>query len=312
MTGDAENNGPTIKGAASGHRFRRAAVGMVVGALLPFVVYAFRDSFRGVLPPEVLDDACYGLLVVSWVVFIWGLYHYVKGKGYSGALALVGVFHLLSVPYVATLPDRSKSQYSAPGLFTFLILVLCLLVVAAVKWPHYLSYTRKVCDECAQRDLESVREAFARVKKEATDMRLPWDTDSIAAIAAGHGLEYMVGPHYGWNGTDPKCRVLVRLASDKGAWIIQATSLEGSRPMGPASRYLYCVSAHDGAELAVQTMDKITVGEPVSSAWNGYPRTDSRGHALCYSGSIVENVGTAQHPRLGIKKPESGKCAGTP
>lgn len=50
------------------------------------------------------------ILIISNILWYWGLYHYAKSKGQSGWTALLGLLNLIGILVLILLPNRFKNQ----------------------------------------------------------------------------------------------------------------------------------------------------------------------------------------------------------
>jgi hypothetical protein len=204
-------------------------------------------------------------------------------------------------------PEKSKT-----GCGCALLVVLVFAIIVMLKIPYYISGKRTGCDRQAAAETAKIAEAFGKLAKEAERLKIPWDEQTIGSVVSGAGLQYMVGPHYGWGGCSDDCRLLFRMIRDGGRWIIEGTALKGSMPSGPDSRYCYRRILSDGKELPVKPIKYvIDADDGMSHHWNTYPRKDDSGRKRCYGESMPWNRGKAERP-AGIIKPNPGKCPECP
>ncbi len=81
---------------------RKTNIGVGLGILAQFVgfvliVVAYEVAILG-----------YSFLFGGIVLFIWGCWSYAKGKGYEGAVGLLGLFTIIGLIILACLPDKHK------------------------------------------------------------------------------------------------------------------------------------------------------------------------------------------------------------
>lgn len=50
------------------------------------------------------------LIYGGFLLFIWGLWNYAKGKGYHGAWGLLGLLSVFGFMILALFPDKKKSE----------------------------------------------------------------------------------------------------------------------------------------------------------------------------------------------------------
>lgn len=218
-------------------RYQRNAVLLIIAGLISPILVV------GLLGEEGSALA----LVVSYSVTVWGSYWLVKRKGYHPAWTIVSLLYLPGLLALFLFPDtHGKAQ---PKLRTplrwFEAAVFCVILfttfIVMIATPMYISYKRVGCDRSASHDLEALRSALGKLAEERAALNCP------PASMPPKVLEFMVGPYYGWPGTNRKCEVLVRVEGDE----VCACALKGSRPEGTETRYLYRFRLNEGGELPI-------------------------------------------------------------
>ncbi len=89
--------------------------------------------------------------------------------------------------------------------------VVGLVVVAAVAlFLEYQAHERKKCDGRAAMDVGGLSAAFERLQNELEDLKCgsKWEFEEKQ-------IAFMVGPYYGWPGTNKKCQVKVRMVGNE-------------------------------------------------------------------------------------------------
>jgi TPR repeat protein len=94
-------------------------------------------------------------------------------------------------------------------------------------------------DKTAENDIRYLGNALERLKNERADLKCK--VKVIPPIV----LDYIIGPYYGWAGTNRGAGVLIRVEGDE----VWACSEQGSAPNGKDSRYLYGCRLSDGEPL---------------------------------------------------------------
>jgi hypothetical protein len=82
----------------------------------------------------------------------------------------------------------------------------------------------KECDAAAADDIRRLHAAIGRLAEEAKDHSC--DPADIVKGLSGDQLKYIPGPYYGWRGTHPRCKVLVRIEGNE----LRGCAVRGSRP----------------------------------------------------------------------------------
>ncbi|MEW6352155.1 MAG: hypothetical protein AB1646_24140 [Thermodesulfobacteriota bacterium] len=321
------------------HYGRSAQAGIYFGLFLQFgLSIATWDQH----PDPVAGLPYFGF---GYGLFIWGCCNEARRRGYHAAWGLLGIASVLGLAVLLCFPDKSPStdkasplgeapaskseessltERSSPrgegassevkksrgwgcGLWVVAGVVIVFMWLSA-NMGYYYSGKRRGCDQQVRAELSKLSQAFANLAEEARALNIPWDEKTIEAIASGDGLQYMVGPHYGWSGCSDDCGIVFRMSRDRDGWVIEATSDKGSPGKGnlPTSRRK---TVFDGRDLPEEVMKGlIGAHDGRSQKWNTYPRKDKAGRARCYGGSILRNRGTAARPLPGIVEPKSAEC----
>ena len=189
------------------------------------------------------------------------------------------------------------------------MLLAVLGIILAIAIPYYVSFKRTACDRAANSDVLKLQAAFGQLEKEFGERKLRLDDDAIARVAEGNALQHMVGPHYGFRGSTAKCEVIMRINRDQDKWIIEGTSLKGSRPQGGTSRYVYRATVAKGPDMTA------TIGTDVANAhngksreWNSYPYGSPGQPEMCYTESIIQEEGPPGNRTFSLTVPKSVPC----
>jgi prepilin-type N-terminal cleavage/methylation domain-containing protein len=160
-------------------------------------------------------------------------------------------------------------------LIELMVVVAIIGIIIAIAVPYYVGYKRGTCDQAAAADISKLGASIERFGAELTQLRAP-DVSEMAAKTE-FKMAYLVGPYYGWGGTNDSCKVKANFnATDN---VFEAAAEKGSKPdkTDATKRYTYKVSLLGGAPLAP------TVGV-IGSDWTGYGGAGQ----LCYTSSMID------------------------
>jgi hypothetical protein len=137
-----------------------------------------------------------------------------------------------------------------------------------------------------------------RLGNELVDLNCAFNVANFTS-EANFDLAYLVGPFYGWGGTNQKCEVLVGTDLEE----IFACAVKGSQPTATKTdRYIYRIFANGGTDLPVQRGQceitnagaftgtiNFTVGADTynDTAARAYGQDDS-----CYTQSMIDDGST--------------------
>ncbi|MGO9118096.1 MAG: hypothetical protein ACLQPD_10845 [Desulfomonilaceae bacterium] len=295
---------------------KKAAVGIIGGivlALLSTLVPAIKIPgveewvFR-VLGPFIA--------LIGLAMQIWGCYYVLKGKGYHGALSILGILSCFGLIIVLALPNWYTTEKTSGFLTALVVGLVALMVLAvlgiilAIAIPYYVSFKRTACDRAASSDVQKLQAAFGQLAKEFGERKLRLDNDAIARVVEGNALQHMVGPHYGFRGSTAKCEVIMRINRDQDKWIIEGTSLKGSRPQGSTSRYVYRATVAEGPDMtATIGTDAANAQNGKSRDWNSYPYGSPGRPEMCYTESIIQEEGPPGNRTFSLRVPKSVPCS---
>ncbi|MEW6352670.1 MAG: hypothetical protein AB1646_26800 [Thermodesulfobacteriota bacterium] len=124
------------------------------------------------------------------------------------------------------------------------------------------------CERAARADISKLGQCLERFANDREDLncrdfRLPPDV-----------LQVLVGPYYGWGGTNRKCDVRVWIQGDE----VRGCALKGAFPEGPRSRYIYRTRLATGSDLPV----RVGSPSPNGEAYGGRGRP-------CYTESMIDS-----------------------
>lgn len=131
-------------------------------------------------------------------------------------------------------------------LIELMVVVAIIGIILAIAIPYYVSYKRTACDRAATGDISKLGASIERFGNELVDLNCPDMVNLITSV----DIAYFVGPYYGWGGTNRKCDV--RVTADGTTQEVTACALNGSRPTGATSRYLYRIGLVGGTDLPAQ------------------------------------------------------------
>ncbi|MFC1835781.1 hypothetical protein ACFL2Q_13795, partial [Thermodesulfobacteriota bacterium] len=241
------------------------AGGFVVGVVGQIVanIGGAEESTAGLVIGLIIALIGSGLL-------IWGFYCLAKKKGYHGAFCLLafvpclpGLIILLLLPDKYKTPGGGGSNTAVIVIVVVVVLVVLIVVlgiILAIAVPYYISYKRTTCDRAAHADIVKLGAAIERYRSEWIDFNCPPEPLSE------DDLKYLVGSYYGWGGTNGKCEVRIRIKDGE----VFASSLQGSRPQGPDSRYIYRIDMKTGKDLPAKRgkAEGKTYGGPGSTCYS--------------------------------------------
>ncbi len=160
------------------------------------------------------------------------------------------------------------------SVLTLLIITGVVGAVSAGAASYYVSNTRTACDRAAIRDISRAGAALERFRTELVAQ------NGEEFVADLFDLRRLVGPHYGWTGTNRKCRVKVKQFGNE----VHACAERGSHATSVADeRHVYRIVLSSGAELPT------TTGVCRGNSYGG------RG-GLCYTSSMVDARGRMREP----------------
>ncbi len=162
-------------------------------------------------------------------------------------------------------------------LIELMVVVAIIGIILAIAIPYYVSYKRTACDRAASADISKLGAAIERFGNELVDLNCGDFGNLIGSngALAATMLPWMVGPYYGWGGTNAKCDVRVTADTTTQAFI--ACAQNGSHPTSTTTdRYLYRIGIVGGVDMPAITGD-------CNAAWNAYGGRA----ATCYTSSMV-------------------------
>jgi len=159
-------------------------------------------------------------------------------------------------------------------LIELMVVVAIIGIILAIAIPYYVSYKRTACDRAASGDISKLGASLERWGNELVDLNCSELSTFIADAA--FTMDYLVGPYYGWGGTNRKCNV--RVSADPAVTQeAAACAIAGSHP-GPTTRYIYRVGMVGGTDMPA------TVGVCDPTAFVIYGGTGS----TCYTTTMVQ------------------------
>jgi len=226
------------------------------------------------------------------VVYFLGFYHWARAKGRPGKWALVGMIPFIGLLIMGRLGERDPDAIQEPlgwslgiGLFIALGFVS---VMALIQFPMERARIQGFCERAALSDLTKFGDALKKLADERARLNCDFEVfpDNI--------IEFMVGPHYGWEGTSKKVagpyyglrmtatkpEILMRVEGDA----VCACAGRGFRARNGNTRHIYRISLKDGRELPPKQ-------GPCTGKSYGGPG------ATCYEESVLGPDCTYRKPR---------------
>ncbi|MGB6068465.1 MAG: prepilin-type N-terminal cleavage/methylation domain-containing protein [Desulfomonilaceae bacterium] len=163
-------------------------------------------------------------------------------------------------------------------LIELMVVVAIIGIILAIAIPYYVSYKRTACDRAASADVTKLGASMERFGNELVDLNCQ-DMATILSTASNVPvmMGWLLGPYYGWGGTNRKCDV--RLTVLAGNQVAQACPMQGSHPTATAGdRYLYQVGLVGGTDLPAIT-------GPCTADMPSYGKGGM--YSTCYTSSMV-------------------------
>ncbi len=134
-------------------------------------------------------------------------------------------------------------------LIELMVVVAIIGIILAIAIPYFIAYKRTACDRAASADISKLGACLERFGNELVDLNCQEYAPTSQNIA------YLVGPYYGWGGSNRKCDVRITMDNTTAPQEIWGCGLLGSRPSGLTTRYLYRTRVGGGVDLpASQTV----------------------------------------------------------
>jgi type IV pilus assembly protein PilA len=136
-------------------------------------------------------------------------------------------------------------------LIELMVVVAIIGIILAIAVPYYISYKRSSCDRAANADVSKLGAGLERMGNELVDLNCDFNP---AASGANLELNWLMGPYYGWGGTNVKCQTQVVKVDTGGGgvnanWEAWGCAVRGSHPTSDnTERFTYRVSLFGGTD----------------------------------------------------------------
>lgn len=155
-------------------------------------------------------------------------------------------------------------------LIELMVVVAIIGIILAIAIPYFIAYKRTSCDRAASVNITEVGACLERFGSELTDLNC---TEYVPTTS---NINYLVGPYYGWGGSQRKCDVRITVDNISTPQEVWGCALNGSMPSGPTTRYLYRARISGGTDLPASQITTCQTGNQYGGAGNS-----------CYTESMV-------------------------
>jgi prepilin-type N-terminal cleavage/methylation domain-containing protein len=164
-------------------------------------------------------------------------------------------------------------------LIELMVVVAIIGIILAIAIPYFIAYKRTSCDRAASADITKLGACLERFGNELVDLNCPEYNPNATNIA------FLVGPYYGWGGSNRKCEVRITVDNVSAPQEVMGCALNGSRPIGIQTRYLYRTRVSGGVDLPASQTSVCHSG----SQYGG------RGNS-CYTESMIDSSCSVRTP----------------
>jgi hypothetical protein len=220
------------------------------------------------------------VLIGGTALFVWGCCVLAKSKGHHwgwGFLGLASCAGLIPLAFFPRLKetDPESAEYSRrirkrDSIFLISFLVGLFGLTFLITWPMYRSYKQAACERAVDEDLRALGEALKKFAYERSNCR--WDLEKIRSET--DILEFMVGPYYGWKGTNKRTETLMWIEGD----LVCACSPKGFRGYSSGTE-----DTRNVFRMSIETGEEIFPRQKGPCKGKSYGGPD----AMCYEESIL-------------------------
>lgn len=115
-------------------------------------------------------------------------------------------------------------------LIELMVVVAIIGIILAIAIPYFIGYKRSTCDKAAAADVAKLGASMQRFGQELIDMNCQLEMSNLGDQI---NMAWVVGPYYGFSGTNEKCETMIAVANTSAAgdsWEMWGCAVKGSHP----------------------------------------------------------------------------------